>query len=114
VRGDPDAERDFIYAGDAAEAFVESLTLRGITAAVNLANGQTRTVRDLAEATMRAAGKQRPIKLTSPPAAGNRGVKVRRATATKLRELLPNLAAFRSLDAGMQQTLAWYRDALRR
>ena len=41
-------------------------------------------------------------------------MKVRRATATKLRELLPNLAAFRSLDAGMQQTLAWYRDALRR
>lgn len=114
VRGDPDAERDFIFAGDAAEAFVESLTLRGITAAVNLASGQTRTVRDLAEATMRAAGTLRPMRLTSPPAAGNRGVKVRRATATKLRALLPDLGAFRSLDAGMQQTLAWYRDALRR
>jgi nucleoside-diphosphate-sugar epimerase len=114
VRGDPDAERDFIYAGDAAEAFVESLTLRGVTAAVNLAHGQTRTVRDLAVATMQAAGKQRPIKLTSPPAAGNRGVKVRRATAAQLRELLPGLAPFRSLEDGMAETLAWYRDALRR
>ena len=114
VRGDPDAERDFIYSGDAAEAFVESLKLRGTTAAVNLANGQTRTVRDLAEATMRAAGRQRPIRLTSPPAAGNRGVKLRRATAAKLRELLPGLAPFRSLEAGMAETLAWYRDALRR
>lgn len=114
VRGDPDAERDFIHAADAATTFVESLTLRGVTQAVNLAFGETRTVRDLAEAAMRAAGRQRPIKLTSPPAAANRGVKVRRATATKLRQLLPGLAPFRSLDDGMAATLAWYRDALRR
>ncbi|NKC33378.1 NAD(P)-dependent oxidoreductase [Roseomonas sp. BU-1] len=113
VRGDPDAERDFIYAGDVAAAFVESLALRGVTEAVNLAFGETRTVRDLAACAMRAAGRQRPIKLTSPPAAGNRGVKVRRATAAKLRQLLPGLAPFRGLDDGMAATLAWYRDALR-
>jgi len=114
VRGDPDAERDFIYAGDAAAAFVESLKLTGVTEVVNLAFGETRTVRDLAECAMRAAGRQRPIKLTSPPAAGNRGVKVRRATAAKLRQLLPGLPPFRGLDDGMAATLAWYRDALRR
>ncbi len=114
VRGDPEAERDFVFAGDVAAAFVESLRLRGTHAALNLAMGETRTVRDLALAVMRAAGRERPIRLTSPPAAGNRGVKVRRATASRLRALLPGLPAFRSLEAGMAETIPWYRDALRR
>jgi nucleoside-diphosphate-sugar epimerase len=113
VRGDPEAERDFVFAGDVANAFVESLALRGTADALNLAQGETRTVRDLALSVMRAAGRERPIRLTSPPAAGNRGVKVRRATAARLRRLLPGLAPFRSLEQGMAETLPWYREALR-
>lgn len=114
VRGDPEAERDFVFSGDVGAAFVESLALRGVNTALNLGFGETRMVRDLALAVMRAAGTERPIRLTSPPAAGNRGVKVRRATAARLRELLPGLAPLRTLEQGMAATLPWYRDALGR
>ena len=113
VRGNPDAERDFLYAGDVALAFVESLKLRGTQAALNLAYGQTRRVSELAQAAMAAAGRVRPIKLVSPPPAGNPGVLVRRSTAARLRELLPALPAPRTLEQGMAETLAWYRNALR-
>jgi nucleoside-diphosphate-sugar epimerase len=114
VRGDPDAERDFVFSGDVAAAFVESLKLSGVNTALNLALGETRKVRDLALAVMRAAGSERPIRLTSPPAAAGQGVKVRRATGARLRELLPGLAPLRSLEDGMAATLPWYRDALGR
>ncbi len=113
VRGDPTAERDFCFAGDIALAFVESLKLRGIQAAVNCAAGETTQVIALAHAAMRAAGKERPVTTNPPPPGANAGVKIRRATAQKLRELMPGLAPFRSLDAGLALTMEWYRDALR-
>ena len=112
VRGDPEAERDFVFSGDVAAAFVESLSLRGLHTALNLGFGETRKVRDLASAVMRAAGRERPIRLTSPPVAGNPAVKVRRATAARLRTLLPSLPPLRTLEEGMAATLPWYRDAL--
>lgn len=114
LRGDPEAERDFVFAGDVAAAFVESLRLRGVHTALNLALGETRKVSDLARAVMRAAGRERPIRLTSPPAAAGQGVKIRRATGARLRALLPGLPPLRSLEEGMAATLPWYRDALGR
>ena len=114
VRGDPDAERDFVFAGDVAAAFVESLSLTGVTQALNCALGHTTRVRELASAAMRAAGQDRPLALTPPPPGGFGGVKVRRATGGRLHELLPGLAPFRGLDEGLRLTMDWYRDALRR
>ena len=113
IRGDPSAERDFVFAGDVAAAFVASLTLQGVTAAVNCAAGQTTRIDDLARIAMRAAGRERPLRTNPPPAGANPSVRLRRATATRLRALLPGLPAFRSLDDGMRETVAWYRDALR-
>ena len=113
VRGDPEAERDFVYAGDIAMAFVESLRLRGVQAAINCTAGQTTQVIELARAAMRAAGKERPSKTNPPPPGANAGVKIRRATALRLREVMPDLPAFRSLDEGMRLTMEWYRAALR-
>jgi len=114
VRGNPDAERDFLYAGDAALAFVESMKLRGVQAALNLAFGETRRVSELAQCAMAASGRMRPVKLVSPPPAGNPGVLVRRSTGGRLRELMPELPGFRPLEVGMAETLAWYRNALQR
>lgn len=114
IRGDLDAERDFAFSGDVARAFVESLRLRGVNAAINCAVGRTTTERRLAEAAMAAAGRPRPIKLISPPTAANGGVKARRATANHLREVVPALPPLRGLDEGLRATLDWYRDALRR
>ena len=82
-------------------------------AAVNCAAGQTTQVIELARAAMRAAGEERAIRTNPPPPGANAGVKVRRATAAQLRQLMPNLPAFRSLDDGMRLTMEWYRDALR-
>lgn len=113
VRGDPTAERDFVFAGDIAMAFTESLKLRGVQAAVNCAAGATTQVIGLAHAAMRAAGRERPVKTNPPPPGANAGVKVRRATAQRLRQVMPALPAFRSLDDGMRLTMDWYRDALR-
>jgi nucleoside-diphosphate-sugar epimerase len=114
IRGDPDAERDFVFSGDVARAFVETLRLRGVSDVINCAVGHTISVRRLAEAAMAAAGRPRPVKLVSPPAAANRGVKTRRATAGRLREVIPTLPPFRGLDEGLAATMDWYRDALRR
>lgn len=113
VRGDPEAERDFVFAGDVALAFREALALRGVQAAVNCAAGKTTQVIELAHAAMRAAGRVRPIRRHPPPPGANPGVKVRRATAVQLRRLMPELPAFRSLDDGMRLTMEWYHDALR-
>ena len=113
IRGDPQAERDFVHAGDVALAFVESLKLRGVQAAVNCAAGHTTTVLELAEAAMRTAGRPRPLRTTPAPPGANVGIAGRHATAARLRQLLPALPAFRGLDAGLAQSMDWYRHALR-
>lgn len=113
IRGDPDAERDFVYAGDVAAAFAASLGVRGVQAAVNCAAGETTRISDLAAAAMQAAGRPRPLRTNPPPPGANQGVKIRRATAVRLRQVLPELAPFRSLAEGMRLTTGWYRDALR-
>jgi nucleoside-diphosphate-sugar epimerase len=109
IRGDPQAERDFVFSGDIAKAFEASLHLRAIHDAVNLAAGFTTTIAHLAQTAMQAAHNVRPLRLTNPSSAG---VKIRRATARRLRELLPDLAPFCSIEAGMARTLDWYRHAL--
>ena len=113
VRGDPNAERDFVFAGDIAATFVASLRLRGVDAAVNLAQGTTIRIEDLARAAMQAAERPRPLRTNPPPPGANTGVKVRRATATRLRQVVPGVPEFHSLDAGLRATMAWYRDAQR-
>lgn len=113
IRGDPDAERDFVFSGDVAEVFVASLELEGCNHAVNCAAGHTTRIADLARTAMQAAGRVRPLRASAPPSVASPGVKVRRATAARLRDLLPGLTPFRSLDEGMRATVEWYRDVLR-
>ncbi len=108
VRGDPNAERDFVFAGDIAATFLASLALQGVDTAVNLAQGTTTRIADLAMAAMEAAGKPRPLHTTPPAPGANSGVKIRRATAARLRDIVPGLAPFQSLDAGLRATMDWY------
>jgi nucleoside-diphosphate-sugar epimerase len=112
IAGDPDAERDFVFAADVAASFVASLALRGVQASVNCAFGQTTRIAALAKAAMRAAGRERPLRTDPPPGKTGTGVKIRRATAARLRHLLPELPDFRPLEEGMRETVAWYRDVL--
>jgi nucleoside-diphosphate-sugar epimerase len=112
IRGDPEAERDFVFAGDVAAAFVASLDLRGVQDAVNCGCGETTRIGDLALAVMRAAGRERPLSIRQAPPAANRGIKARRVTVTGLHRLLPDLAPFRSVAHGMRDTIDWYRNGL--
>ena len=108
ILGNPDAERDFVFAGDVAAAFVASLAQRGSSDTFNLAYGSTVTVRSLAEAALRAAGREKKIVVS---AASNPGVSVRRVMATRVREAFA-LPSFADLNRGLALTTAWYRKAL--
>jgi nucleoside-diphosphate-sugar epimerase len=110
IAGNPDAERDFVYAGDVAAVFAASLDRRGAHDSCNLARGTTHSIRRLAEAAVAAAGAAKEITVSG---ASFHGVSVRRASAAKLRRLF-DLPTFRGLDEGMRETVAWYRDALAR
>ena len=108
IAGNPEAERDFVYAGDVARVFAASLDRRGAHASCNLARGKTHSIRRLAEAAIAASGVAKTITVSG---GADPGVAVRRASAEKLRRLF-DLPPFRSLDQGMRATVAWYRDAL--
>lgn len=108
INGNPDAERDFIFAGDVAAAFAASLTQRERSDSYNLGYGSTVTIRELAEAALHAAGGEKRIVVS---AAGNPGVSVRRVTAKRMREAFA-LQPFADLHQGLSLTTAWYRKAL--
>lgn len=109
ILGNPEAERDFVFAGDVARVFAASLARRGATDACNLGYGTTVTIRRLAEAALRAAGREKAIVVTGGMAAG---VSVRRVTAARVRAAYP-VGPFADLDQGLAATAAWYRTALR-
>ena len=109
ILGNPEAERDFVFAGDVARVFVASLARRGVTDACNIGYGTTATIRQLAEAALRAAGRDKAIVVAGGMPAG---VNVRRVTAARVRAAYP-VAPFADLDRGLAATAAWYRAALR-
>lgn len=109
ILGNADAERDFVFAGDVAAAFVASLSQRGRSDAFNLGFGVTVRIRELAAAALHAAGRDKKIVVS---VAADAGVNVRRVTVRRLHEAFA-LPPFADLDRGLGATTAWYRDALR-
>jgi nucleoside-diphosphate-sugar epimerase len=110
IKGNPDARRDFVYAGDVADVFRDSLAVRGVTDAMNLGHGTAISVRDLAEAAIAASGQAKSVVVDGAPGGG---VAVRQMRVEKLRRMFPDAAATTAKD-GLVKTLAWYRDALGR
>lgn len=108
IKGNPDAERDFVYAGDVAEVFRRSLAITGVTDALNLGQGATTSIRQLAEAAVAASGTGKQV-VVEGGAAG--GVAVRRMSTAKLKRLLPDFTP-RPVAEGLKPTLDWYRHAL--
>jgi nucleoside-diphosphate-sugar epimerase len=107
ILGNADAERDFVFAGDVAATFVASLSQRGRSDAYNVGFGTTAKIRELAQAALRAAGRDKKIVVS---AAADPGVNARRVTVRRLRETF-TLPPFADLDRGLSATTAWYRDA---
>lgn len=108
IRGDPNVERDFTYVGDVVEAFVRTLPWRGRNETFNLCRGETSTLTELAETTMRVAGVKKPIEAGAP---GAFGPAKRVSTSARLQKELG--LTFRSLEDGMTPTVEWYRHAFR-
>jgi nucleoside-diphosphate-sugar epimerase len=108
ILGNADAERDFVFAGDVARTLVASLGRREINETYNLGFGRTFTIRQLAEAAIKAAGVNKRIVVA---ATAPEGVSLRRVNVAKVhRDLAPG--AFADLNQGMAATVAWYRHAL--
>lgn len=110
VLGNPDAERDFVFGGDVAAVFAGTLDERGRNEVANIANGRTISIRQFAEAVLRAAGSDKEIVLAG--SAGGAGVLIRRATGQRLYRLFPHLPVLGPLDTGLSKTVEWYRHAL--
>lgn len=108
IKGNPDARRDFVFAGDVAAVFRESLRIHGVSEALNLGYGETTGVRDLAAAAIAASGRPRPIVVDGEMTGG---VAVRQMRTEKLRRMFPQIA-FTNPQDGLKATLSWYRDAL--
>ena len=108
IAGNPDAERDFVFSGDVAAIFAESCQRRGRHAVYNLAQGETVTIRAVADAILEVTGMRKPVVVTGMAPAG---VNVRRATSARLKADFPDIR-FHDLRQGMRKTVAWYRQAL--
>lgn len=114
ARGDPNLRRDFIYAGDVAQYFVDSLHLDDTHTMVNLATGVQTSIGDLA---IKIRGQVYPpsdisyqpdIRFVDGPTGHPRPM----ATTERVRSLLPRHAALHSLDEGLRKTIAWYLAAM--
>ena len=110
IRGNPHAERDFIYVGDVVEVFVRSLARQGENAVYNLGTGAGTTIETLAKLTIEAAGVDKKIRLANRATSG---VAARRATVAKLRQDF-GIERFVPLREGLRHTIEWYRHALDR
>ncbi|HTN26032.1 MAG TPA: NAD(P)-dependent oxidoreductase [Solirubrobacteraceae bacterium] len=99
--------RDFLHVDDVAGAFA-ALVDSDVAGAVNIASGEPVTVRSIAEQLAAAAG--RPELLDVGAVAQRDGDPVQiAADVTRLRDEVGFAPAF-SLRAGLEQTVAWWRE----
>ncbi len=109
VHGDGEQTRDFTYVGDIAEAAIRVYrepSTRGRV--VNIASGREVSVNELVATLLKVLGADVPIVHHAP-----RPGDVRRHCGSA--DLLQELTGFRpnrSIDEGLEETVAWYRDLL--
>ena len=104
VFGDGNQTRDFVYAGDIAQAIIRALPLKGYHT-MNVSTGQETSINDLIRSFEKAVGYTIPVQYTAP------------RTGDILRSVLSNEALKRDLDfvpamdleEGIRRTYDWYR-----
>ena len=104
VFGDGNQTRDFVYAGDIAQAIIRALPLKGYHA-MNVSTGQETSINDLIRSFEKAVGYTVPVQYTAP------------RTGDILRSVLSNEALKRDLgfvpamdlEEGIRRTYDWYR-----
>jgi GDP-L-fucose synthase len=102
--GDGSPTREFIYAADAAEAFVTAAERYDSSEPVNIGSGNEISIKDLATVIAKATGFTGELVWdTSQP----NGQPRRRLDVTRARERF-GFVAKTSFDDGLKQTVAWY------
>lgn len=104
VFGDGHQTRDFVYAGDIAQAIIRALPLKGYHT-MNVSTGQETSINDLIRSFEKAVGYTVPVQYTAP------------RTGDILRSVLSNEALKRDLgfvpemdlEEGIRRTYNWYR-----
>lgn len=104
VFGDGNQTRDFVYAGDIAQAIIQALPLKGYHT-MNVSTGQETSINDLIRSFEKAVGYTVPVQYTAP------------RTGDILRSVLSNEALKRDLgfvpemdlEEGIRRTYDWYR-----
>ncbi|MFV0618247.1 NAD-dependent epimerase/dehydratase family protein [Megasphaera sp. WILCCON 0056] len=104
VFGDGNQTRDFVYAGDIAQAIIRALPLKGYHT-MNVSTGQETSINDLIHSFEKAVGYTVPVQYTAP------------RTGDILRSVLSNEALKANLDfvpemdleEGIRRTYDWYR-----
>ena len=104
VFGDGNQTRDFVYAGDIAQAIIRALPLKGCHT-MNVSTGQETSINDLIRSFEKAVGYTVPVQYTAP------------RTGDILRSVLSNEALKANLDfvpemdleEGIRRTYDWYR-----
>ena len=104
VFGDGNQTRDFVYAGDIAQAIIRALPLKGCHT-MNVSTGQETSINDLICSFEKAVGYTVPVQYTAP------------RTGDILRSVLSNEALKRDLgfvpamdlEEGIRRTYDWYR-----
>lgn len=104
VFGDGNQTRDFVYAGDIAQAIIRALPLKGYHT-MNVSTGQETSINDLIRSFEKAVGYTLPVQYTAP------------RTGDILRSVLSNEALKRDLgfvpamdlEEGIRRTYDWYR-----
>lgn len=104
VFGDGNQTRDFVYAGDIAQAIIRALPLKGYHT-MNVSTGQETSLNDLIRSFEKAVGYTVPVQYTAP------------RTGDILRSVLSNEALKRDLgfvpemdlEEGIRRTYDWYR-----
>lgn len=104
VFGDGNQTRDFVYAGDIAQAIIRALPLKGYHT-MNVSTGQETSINDLTRSFEKAVGYTVPVQYTAP------------RTGDILRSVLSNEALKRDLgfvpemdlEEGIRRTYDWYR-----
>lgn len=108
VFGDGNQTRDFVYAGDIAQAIIRALPLKGYHT-MNVSTGQETSINDLICSFEKAVGYTVPVQYTAP------------RTGDILRSVLSNETLKRdlgfvpamNLEEGIRRTYDWYRSQWR-
>jgi dTDP-glucose 4,6-dehydratase len=108
ISGDGTPYRSYLYAADLA-VWLWTILLRGTTCRpYNVGSQQDLTIRELAQTVVRVAGARIGIEMSGRPVDGAPPLRYVPATGRAAHEL--GLRAVISLEQGIQQTMAWYRE----